>query len=197
MSADGLGRGHLRRWGGPWDCRRKSLTNPPVGGPVSSRPVSSRPASLFSRPVSSGLVSSASLFVFEASRLEACLLEASLSVSFRWVFGRPGHLRGVHQRFPPASSKPRRPGARVPPVRPEGDIVYVTLPSRAAIASVLDVVEAWGVLLYLSKGPAPQTSALFWSCRHPDLRFVLGGSRSPESWGGAAPVGCKVCPSGL
>ena len=74
----------------------------------------------------------ASLFVFEASRLEACLLEASLSVSFRLVFGGPGHLRWVQQRFPPASSKPRRPGARVPP----GDIVYVTLPSRAAIASV-------------------------------------------------------------
>jgi hypothetical protein len=33
---------------------------------------------------------------------------------------------------------------------------------------------------------ATQTSALFW-----------GDSRSPQPWGGAAPVGCKVCPSGL
>ena len=184
MSANGPGRGHLRRWGGPWDCRRKSLANPPVGGPVSSRPVSSRPASLFSRPVSSGLVSSASLFVFEASRLEACLLEASLSVSFRLVFGGPGHLRGVQQRFPPASSKLRRPGARDPPA---GDIVYVTLPSRAAIASVLDVVEAWVVLLYLSKGPAPQTSALFGRLPPPRPPRCSGGFSLPRTLGWCRP----------
>ena len=43
----------------------------------------------------------ASLFLFEATRLEACFLEASLSVSFRWVFGGPGHLRGgVNNDFP-------------------------------------------------------------------------------------------------
>ena len=139
-----------------------------MGGPVSSRPVSSRP-------------------VFEASLLEACLLEASLSVSFRWVFGGPGHLRGVQQRFPPASSKPRRPGARVPPVRPEGDIVYVTLPSRAAIASVLDVVEAWGVLLYLSKGPAPQTSALFGRLPPPRPPLCSGGFSLPRIQGWCRP----------
>ena len=127
----------------------------------------------------------ASLFVFEASRLEACLLEASLSVSFRWVFGGPGHLRGVQQRFPPASSKPRRPGARVPP---EGDIVYVTLPSRAAIASVLDVVEAWGVLFYLGGGAAaPQTSALlFWE--------VAATQTSALFWGVLAPPNPGVVP---
>ena len=126
----------------------------------------------------------ASLFVFEASRLEACLLEASLSVSFRWVFGGPGHLRGAQQRFPPASSKPRRPGARVPP---EGDIVYVTLPSRAAIASVLDVVEAWGVLFYLGGGAAAPQTSLFGRLPPPRPPLCSGGFSLPRTLGWCRP----------
>ena len=133
----------------------------------------------------------ASLFVFEASRLEACLLEASLSVSFRWVFGGPGHLRGVQQRFPPASPKPRRPGVPVPP----GDIVYVTLPSRAAIASVLNVVEAWCVLFYPGGGAAaPQTCALrFWEVAATQTSALFWRVLAPPNPGVVPPPsGAKV-----
>ena len=158
------------------------MTTLPVGGPVSSRPVSSRP--VFEASLLWACLLEASLFVFEASRLEACLLEASLSVSFRWVFGRPGHLRGVHQRFPPASSKPMRPGARVPP---EGDIVYVTLPSRAAIASVLDVIEAWGVLVYLGGGAAAPQTSLFGRLPPPRPPLCSGGFSLPRTLGWCRP----------
>ena len=126
----------------------------------------------------------ASLFVFEASPLEACFLEASLSVSFRWVFGGPGHLRGVQHRFLPASSKLRRPGARDPPA---GDIVYVTLPSRAAIASVLDVIEAWGILFYLGGGPAAPQTSLFGRLPPPRPPLCSGGILAPPNPGVVPP----------
>ena len=165
--------------------RSRSRTPPPVGWAL-GLPVEivDQPPRGWACLLEASLLE-ASFFVFEASLLGDWLLEASLSVSFRWVFGGPGHLRGAQQRFPPASSKPRRPGARVPP---EGDIVYVTLPSRAAIASVLDVVEAWGVLFYLGGGAAaPQTSALFGRLPPPRPPLCSGGFSLPRTLGWCRP----------
>ena len=66
--------------------------------------------------------------------------------------------------------------------------MYVTLPSRAAIASVLNVVEAWGVLFYPGGGAAaPQTCALlFWE--------VAATQTSALFWGVLAPPNPGVVP---
>ena len=133
----------------------------------------------------------------------ACLLEASLlEACFRGYSPRGLPPRGQPQcfvsvglrrarpptggqkRFPPASSKPRRPGAQVPP---EGDIVYVTLPSRAAVASVLDVIEAWDILFYLGGGPAAPQTSLFGRLPPPRPPLCSGGILAPPNPGGVPP----------
>ena len=67
--------------------------------------------------------------------------------------------------------------------------MYVTLPSRAAIASVLNVVEAWGVLFYLGGGAAaPQTSALlFWEVAATQTSALFWGVLAPPSPGVVPP----------